>query len=297
MPPENAQISAVNSHGVVVGTTAYSDSRYGTDGLVWDSTGLHRLTSPGYRSSAQDVDNSGRVVGTAADAQGYTRPASWIGGRLTILSSSFQGSAVATNDAGDVLMDVAHGDGRVTSDLLRGGVEIPLVPPGWATSIPLALSENGTVLGTEQQPSGGATRRYWVWKAGVFRTLPLPSTGDTVTLTTLNEDGTAAGWKPVSRTHKIQPVEVSSHGVTALPMPTGATEVDLLSGTGHHRYGGAVTFPSSLKPIGYRDGLPRLLPTLASGIDGPSVVQAVAPNGFGAGFTGGQLARWSCMWS
>lgn len=295
MPVEGADINAVNKHGVVVGTTAFRVDRYGTDGVVWDRTGLHRLPSPGSRSSASDVDSYGRVVGAAADAQGYTRPAAWTGGRLTILSTSFQGSAVATNDAGDVLMDVGHGDGRVTSALLRGGVEIPLVPPDWTSSIPLALSENGAVLGTEQRPSGSAERRYWVWRAGVFRTLP--GTDSTLTLTTLNEDGTAAGWQAASLTHTSRPVEVSSRGVTALPLPKGATEVDLLAGTGHHRYGGVVPGSSGLVPVGYRDGVPRLLPTLPSSTVEPGVVRAVAPNGFGAGSTGGQLARWSCMWS
>ncbi|RKT55412.1 hypothetical protein [Saccharothrix australiensis] len=141
-------VSAANEAGVVVGTR---DNRP----LRWEGDAVTVLPggTGGVADNPQAINERGDVVGWTQDATGTKRATVWRAGRQVVLDVPGPAEAVAISDSGDVVgWSSASGEDRAF--LWRHGRVIDLGTLGGAFSVPVALNDNGTVVGQATTADG-----------------------------------------------------------------------------------------------------------------------------------------------
>lgn len=139
--------SAVNSSGLVVGTmTAQTNPVYRP--WAWGGDSLRFLPVPGTGGFANDVNDSGVVVGYAFPPPTFTaKPYRWVNGvaeEIPLPSASYvRGHALAINDSGVVLLDLATSTNAGIYALWDGSAYTILPAPG----VPRALNNHGHRVG------------------------------------------------------------------------------------------------------------------------------------------------------
>ncbi|MEU4804176.1 hypothetical protein [Actinosynnema sp. NPDC023587] len=148
-------VVAVNESGVIVGNRDNQPLR-------WQGTTVTVL--PGgvgaVASSPQAVNECGDIVGWTQDASGVRRATVWRGGRQVVLNVPGPAEATAINDAGDII-GYSSATGQQRAFLWRHGRVVDLGTLGGATSSPVALNNNGTVVGTSTNADGSARAVKW----------------------------------------------------------------------------------------------------------------------------------------
>jgi uncharacterized membrane protein len=155
--------TAVNDRGEVVGFSIGGGVRavlWRPDGAAVDLTALTGLVR------VDDLDNSGRFVGTFAPDGVSGVPALWSRGRITVLTDT-PGFASAINDRGEVAG--CFSVGSAGSFVWRRGrvTEIPLLP-----NLPPASAMQAQAINNRGQVVGYGGSDGFLWDHGTLTVLP-----------------------------------------------------------------------------------------------------------------------------
>lgn len=144
--------SAINDAGHVVGT---GDSQRA---VLWNETGVHELgTLGGARSSAEDINTCGTIVGSAERADGTLVAFKYQSGVMQeLLAPEAPSKALAVNDYGEIVG--TYGPYDTYGFLHTAGSTYPLVdviPDDgcWTTLKPVDINDRGEIVGIGQRGS------------------------------------------------------------------------------------------------------------------------------------------------
>jgi uncharacterized membrane protein len=168
-----SQALAVNDSGLVVGTFE-DDGAGGFRMAAWslgaDGRGAGFALGPG--GVAYDVNESGVAVGKSIDAPGPAllwRPPEVQPQQLPALADEFDSAATRINDQGTAVGEqtVFGDDGLTTFGVLWTDGEVRRLPlaPGTTGATPIAINDDGLIVGTQRDASGPAG--LVVWENGV----------------------------------------------------------------------------------------------------------------------------------
>ena len=177
---------AINDHGEVVGDA--SGNAY-----IWRDGVATRLDNlPGQLTSAQDLNNSGLVVGSSGFMN--TVAVQWPpGGGIQPLTTVQGTTAVAVNDRSQVVGKGFAGPPRAYLWQRDGLTEIE-PPQGHSTISPFGVNNRGLIVGD----SIGLINDPFVWHRGRFTLLPLLSTIVGGTAHDINDRGQIVGFAGVA---------------------------------------------------------------------------------------------------
>lgn len=162
-------------------------------GYLWRDGALHDLGL--YGGGGIALNDRGEVAGSLLGADGSRRPYLWRDGRVTDLADTLPGivsggQAAGINNSGRV---VGTADGRVfIHDGARGRF---LDVPGASASTGYAVNDRGWVAGAFEREGDELRERGFLWRDGVYETLPEPIVfefGGEFRPTAINDAGNAA---------------------------------------------------------------------------------------------------------
>lgn len=156
---------ALNERGEVVGTSWVADRPHA---FLWRDGVMTALpTPPGATSTAQAVDDRGRVLGDVVDPAGPDGPVLWEGDRMHLLDPDRRSgfTPVAMHEDGQVVgQGGASGTTPMVWDRRTGVRRLPL--PGGVGGQVRGLGRPGLVVGATA-PAGSLTWHAVVWVLGV----------------------------------------------------------------------------------------------------------------------------------
>lgn len=156
---ESTLAAGINASGVVVGGTTAVDGSNGVAFRVQVGLPVQRLGAPpGFTSSfAQDVNDDGRIVGSASGPDVPTQAVTWDGewhllGSLGGIVGDIASAAAAINAAGDVVGSAYTMDGEEHGVIWRGGgglfdLNNLLDTPGWEIIRATGINDVGQIVG------------------------------------------------------------------------------------------------------------------------------------------------------
>ncbi|HEY1250618.1 MAG TPA: DUF3466 family protein [Thermoanaerobaculia bacterium] len=155
---ESSIATAINNGGTIVGSSL-GDSFGQQHAVRWSGGSVLNLGSlPGTTASeAEDVNDAGQIVGSSIVSYFETRAFLWQDGAMTALGTlgGTSSAAYGINASGQIV-----GSAYVPSDvdhafLWQNGEMTDLgMPPGWQSSLAVAISDNGKVAGTGADATG-----------------------------------------------------------------------------------------------------------------------------------------------
>lgn len=156
---DTARATGVNNNGVVIGESNTATNRATSRGFVWtEGGGMREVASAvaGGISWLNDINNSDRLVGWTADADGASQAAFWNApdAQPTLLRTLFDGQAesvvTAVNDSGVMVGDVFDDFGASTAVMWMDDQVIGLADliddPLIIVSRAIDINENGEIL-------------------------------------------------------------------------------------------------------------------------------------------------------
>lgn len=208
--------SAINDHGVIVGTVR-EDGR--TQAVVWREGTLYKLTglSDG-DTQAADINNSGVIVGSSVDTLGRSRAIRWVGGAPEDLGTlgGAESAALGINEPGQIV-GMSETEGELSGFLWVGGriTALPPTPPnsfGYAEDI----NEDGVAVGWS---AGARLQDATVWIDGVPSALP--SLAYEASASAIGDDGVIVGASIPDYQNSARGVRWEDGRVEDLPTPPG----------------------------------------------------------------------------
>ncbi len=150
-------VTAANESGVIVGNRDNQPLRWQGDAVTVLPGGVGAVAS-----SPQAVNECGDVVGWTQDAAGVKRATVWRQGKQVVLDVPGPAEALAINDRGDIV-GYSSASGQQRAFLWRNGQAVDLGTLGGAYSVPVALNNNGTIIG--QSTAADGTNHAVKWTA------------------------------------------------------------------------------------------------------------------------------------
>lgn len=206
-PNDVAIATGINGTGVVVGYEPFSSTPGNTfHAFLYANGALHDIHSPSLfpaGTTANAINGSGVVVGQGNLTSGSFRAFVYANGKMTDIGppGTSQGSAVAINDAGEIIGNAYPGGAFV----LSGGKFKFLTPPSGTSVSVNAISSTGEIAGTIFFNSGSSPHTA-VYSNGVWTDLGGIS-GVAVHGTGVNSSGQviATGFFPIQSYHPFRP--------------------------------------------------------------------------------------------
>ena len=260
--PLSMHAAAMNNHDQVVGYGRVGGVGYTTlyEAFVWDELGGTRAlpTLGGTINMANDINDSGQIVGSAYTAGDETRHAVlWSGETITVLSGpgASNSGALGINESGEVVGFLTAADSTYHAFLYLEGEMLDLndlIDPGtgWTLNYAWDINDNGWITG-EGLDANGNTHGY------VLIPSRLPDTGQTTSYTdTFGEDSDYSINPP---SYTLNPDGTTTDNVTGLMWQSSDDNVAYnwyqASGTEDATYnpGGAVDVCGNHTLGGYTD--------------------------------------------
>ncbi|CCH33120.1 HAF repeat-containing protein [Actinosynnema sp. NPDC047251] len=148
-------VVAANESGVIVGNRDNRPLRWQGDAVTVLPGGVGAVAS-----SQQAVNERGHVVGWTQDASGVRRATVWRGGRQVVLNVPGPSEALAINDKGDII-GYSSASGQQRAFLWRNGRAVELGTLGGTHSVPVAINNNGVVIGHSTTADGSSRAVKW----------------------------------------------------------------------------------------------------------------------------------------
>ena len=159
-----SEVRAINDAGDAVGFS--QDEGFIERPVLWrDGAVLDLGTLGGSSGAAYDLDERGRVVGSAQTASGEGRAFIWSDGVMTLLPSPGVASAAnALNPAGVIVGYYADAQFRQHALRWEGGQSLELPTLGGLESEATGIAPSGDIVGWSQRADG--LRHATLWRAG-----------------------------------------------------------------------------------------------------------------------------------
>jgi probable HAF family extracellular repeat protein len=141
--------AAINAHQQIVGT---SNGR----AFLFENGALASLgTLGGATSTAKGINDAGRIVGMASNADGQPEPFVFDGSMQALTGPSYSG-AIAINNRGQVIGSAEGTYGYLVDagNYTRLDTIPAVVAKGWRHLEPKAINDGGWIVGTATTPSG-----------------------------------------------------------------------------------------------------------------------------------------------
>ncbi len=146
----SSSASGINNHGTIVGNAQARDGS--THAFLYDGTSLTDISVNGLFASANDVSDSGIVVGVGG--QGQPHSAYWHNGLVTNIAGlgGRTSEALAVNSLGQIVGRSDTGDGQSHAYIFDGTQVIDLntlVQPnsGWVLQSAVDINDGGAIVG------------------------------------------------------------------------------------------------------------------------------------------------------